>query len=281
MKRKFLLSLFTIVCAVAANAQTADEIIAKYFENTGGVDKWKALQGIKFSAKVNQGGMELPLEIVQLKDGRQMTAITFQGKEIKQGVSLSALAKELGVKHFLYSSVAGADLQTGIPHFESKFQIENFIRNTGTPYTILRPASLYENFLIPQVRSRILKGKFVTPLNKGTVQPFIATEDIGKISGEIFRNPEKYIGKVITVASGQMDMQKVARTFSEVLGREIKYEKLPSIITRLAMGKNLFKMFNWLNENKFILDSAIDSTRKEFLDLVSLPEWIEKNFKTQ
>ena len=37
-------------------------------------------------AKVNQQGMEIPLEILQLSDGRQMTSINFQGKEIKQGV---------------------------------------------------------------------------------------------------------------------------------------------------------------------------------------------------
>jgi outer membrane lipoprotein-sorting protein len=86
MKRNFLLSFLTVVCALVANAQTADEIIAKYFENTGGASKWKALEGIKMSAKVNQGGMELPIDIVQLKDGRQMTSISFQGKEIKQGV---------------------------------------------------------------------------------------------------------------------------------------------------------------------------------------------------
>ena len=30
--------------------------------------------------------MEIPLEITQLKDGRQMTVINFQGKELKQGV---------------------------------------------------------------------------------------------------------------------------------------------------------------------------------------------------
>ncbi|MEK6780990.1 MAG: outer membrane lipoprotein-sorting protein [Bacteroidota bacterium] len=86
MKRKFLLSLVAVAFAFVGNAQTADEILAKYFENTGGLDKWKALEGIKISAKVNQGGMEIPLEIVQLKDGRQMTSITFQGKEVKQGV---------------------------------------------------------------------------------------------------------------------------------------------------------------------------------------------------
>jgi outer membrane lipoprotein-sorting protein len=85
MKVRLMLALVAIACSFA-QAQTADEIIAKYFENTGGLDKWAALQGVKMSAKVNQGGMEIPLDIIQLKDGRQATTITFQGKEIKQGV---------------------------------------------------------------------------------------------------------------------------------------------------------------------------------------------------
>jgi hypothetical protein len=33
-----------------------------------------------------QGAMEFPMTIIQLKDGRQMSSITFQGKVIKQGV---------------------------------------------------------------------------------------------------------------------------------------------------------------------------------------------------
>ncbi|HAC24847.1 MAG TPA: outer membrane lipoprotein-sorting protein [Cytophagales bacterium] len=85
MKTKLLVFALALVAGVA-QAQTADEILAKYFENTGGVDKWNSLNGIKMVAKVNQDGMEIPLEIVQLKDGRQMTKITFQGKVIMQGV---------------------------------------------------------------------------------------------------------------------------------------------------------------------------------------------------
>ncbi len=67
-------------------AQDVDEIVHGYFENTGGMEAWGNLKGIKFNAKVNQGGMEIPLEIVQMSDGRQYTKITFQGTEIKQGV---------------------------------------------------------------------------------------------------------------------------------------------------------------------------------------------------
>ena len=86
MKRKFIFSLMAVSCSFFVQAQTADEIIAKYFENTGGLDKWKALQGMKTTAKVNQQGMEIPLEIIQLKDGRQATKVTFQGKDIMTGV---------------------------------------------------------------------------------------------------------------------------------------------------------------------------------------------------
>lgn len=83
---KLLLLTAFIGFSTFTNAQTADEIIANYFEKTGGIDNWKKLEGVKIYAKVNQGGMEIPVEVTQLKDGRQMTDVTFQGKEIKQGV---------------------------------------------------------------------------------------------------------------------------------------------------------------------------------------------------
>ena len=86
MMLRSLLTAVALLFFVAGQAQTADEIIAKYFENTGGLAKWKALEGMKMTAKINQGGMEIPLEIIQLKDGRQASKATVQGKEIMQGV---------------------------------------------------------------------------------------------------------------------------------------------------------------------------------------------------
>ena len=81
-----ILVLVTLVCSYTINAQTVDEIIDNYFENTGGVENWEKIEGVKMSAKVNQGGMEIPIEIVQLKSGKMMTTINFQGQSIKQGV---------------------------------------------------------------------------------------------------------------------------------------------------------------------------------------------------
>lgn len=83
---KITIALIAFALAIPLQAQTVDEILENYFENTGGMDAWKNLEGIKMTAKVNQQGMEIPLEIYQLKDGRQMTKINLQGKTFYQGV---------------------------------------------------------------------------------------------------------------------------------------------------------------------------------------------------
>jgi uncharacterized protein YbjT (DUF2867 family) len=112
-------------------------------------------------------------------------------KEIHQGTTLASVAKEYGVQHFIYSSLIGADLRSGVPHMESKLRIENHIRQIGLPYTILRPASLYENFLIPQVRKGIEKGKLVQPTNRDTVLQFIATDNIGTAATKILQDRQR------------------------------------------------------------------------------------------
>lgn len=200
-------------------------------------------------------------------------------KELKQGIDLANLAKEYGVNHFLYSSVAGADLNTGIPQFDSKYKIENYIKQLGLPYTILRPNSLFENFLIPQIKGRILKGKLASPINKNKKQQFISAVDIGEISASIFLNKNKYLGKTITIGSEEMDMQQVANVFSEVLGKEISYQKFPMLIARLVMGKDLYKMFKWINENDAIFIKDLELFKKENPNLLSLNQWIKLNFK--
>jgi outer membrane lipoprotein-sorting protein len=87
MKKIKLLFMVVIVFATAQiYAQTADEIISTYFENIGGAENFEKLTGVRYNASINQQGMVIPVEMVQLKNGKQMTVITFQGKEIKQGV---------------------------------------------------------------------------------------------------------------------------------------------------------------------------------------------------
>ena len=200
-------------------------------------------------------------------------------KEIEQGMALVNASKEHNIEHFVYSSVIGCDLNTGIPHWESKSKIENHLKASGINYTILRPASLYENMLIPQVKSRIVKGRLVLPTQKNTVQQFISSEDIGKIVTTIFSDLEKYRGRTIALAAEQMNGEQLASTFSKTMGREIKFQQLPLFITRLVMGRDLTKMFRWINNNDVCFVKDMPALHHEFPGMLRLEEWIRMNFK--
>ncbi len=83
-KMKTLFCLLIAITVLPVSAQTADEVISNYFENTGGMDKWSNLEGIKMSGVANSQGMEIPVDIYQLKDGSQAVIINFQGQSITQ-----------------------------------------------------------------------------------------------------------------------------------------------------------------------------------------------------
>jgi uncharacterized protein YbjT (DUF2867 family) len=67
--------------------------------------------------------------------------------ETRGGKMMADIAKEKNVKHLVYSSVANADRNTGIPRFESKYKAEQHIQNLGIPYTIIGPTFFMENVL--------------------------------------------------------------------------------------------------------------------------------------
>src|SRR6185503_3476116 len=69
--------------------------------------------------------------------------------ETRQGINIVSAAAAAGVKHIVYSSVAGADQATGIPHFESKFRVEQHLRTLGVPFTIIAPVYFMENLIAP------------------------------------------------------------------------------------------------------------------------------------
>lgn len=88
MKKMQLLALAILfVGAISVSkAQTADEIIGNFFENTGGKSNWEAVKGIKFEGNINIQGMEIPIEMIQTAEGKSMVKANFQGQNFFQNV---------------------------------------------------------------------------------------------------------------------------------------------------------------------------------------------------
>ena len=84
LQNLFLVAIVSLL-TISLNAQSVDEIVGNYLENTGGAENWENVKGLRMNASINQMGMEIPIEMVQLKD-KMYTKISIQGQEIKQGV---------------------------------------------------------------------------------------------------------------------------------------------------------------------------------------------------
>ena len=90
MKLKYLLIALALLCFVSVKAQktnalTADQILTKYFENTGGLDKWKALKSRTIVGKAFFG-QEFPMTIYEMAPNKQKTVVNIQGTEMIMNV---------------------------------------------------------------------------------------------------------------------------------------------------------------------------------------------------
>src|SRR5438046_3366848 len=78
--------------------------------------------------------------------------------ETREGINIVRAASSAGVTHLVYTSVAGADRATGVPHFDSKFEVEKEVRRSGVPFTIIAPVFFMENFLADWMQPGIARG---------------------------------------------------------------------------------------------------------------------------
>jgi uncharacterized protein YbjT (DUF2867 family) len=195
-------------------------------------------------------------------------------REVQQGKNLAAVAKKAGVEHFVYSSAGGAERNTRIDHFESKWEIENYIRKLGLPATMLRPAAFMENYYIDQVEVGILKGKLMDPIRADKPYQTIATDDIGAFAALAFERPGDFIGLELEIAGSELTNPEAAQVFSRVLGKPVKFQRLPMPMVRLVLGKEFYQMFRWFNNAGF--KANIPELRRKYpeVHLQTLEEWL-------
>src|SRR5260370_5741220 len=86
--------------------------------------------------------------------------------ETRQGISAVDAAKAAGV-HLVFTSAGSANRQTGIPHFDSKYEVEEHIAKIGVRATVLAPVYFMENlhFGKEQLRSEEHTSELQSHLN--------------------------------------------------------------------------------------------------------------------
>ena len=195
--------------------------------------------------------------------------------EIQYGKNMADAAKKTGISHFVYSSVCNAGSHTGVPHFETKNIIEKYIHQIGLPATILRPVKFMENYYIPQVFRGVLDGKLFDSIKAGRKHQMIAVDDIGACVADTFINPGKFIGRTIELAGDELSNEQIAITMSRVLGKKIKFKRLPLFVAKLMMDKEMHLMFKWFNEKGFTADMEGITLHFPSVHPTTLSKWLE------
>ena len=191
--------------------------------------------------------------------------------ETRRGKLVADIAKENKVEHLVYSSVVNADKNTGIPHFDSKYEVEQHIKNLRIPYTIIGPTFFMENLLYQ--RQGLQQGQFTLPLSPSTILQQIPVQNIAEFLALVIESPERFLGKRIDIASDEVTGQQATEILSNVLEHKIEYTPIP------APNDDLARMFEWYE--KVGTDIDIASLHKEYptVNWLSFKDWARSKLK--
>lgn len=190
--------------------------------------------------------------------------------EIRQSKAFADAAKRAGTQHFVYTSVAKATLGTGVPQFESKLEIENYIRSLAIPHTILRPASFMST--VEPSRDDARAGGFSGPLAPEFERVFVAPSDIGRFAAEAFDDPSAWLGRELSIASDRISYADIAAAMSRVMGSSVVYHQTPWEEFVASAPPTAIAATVWYRDNVDPIDVA--ALRREFPWLITFEEYL-------
>ena len=184
--------------------------------------------------------------------------------ETSQGVAGAEAAKRAGVDHLVFSSVADANRKTGVPHFDSKYTVEERIANLGIPYTIVAPVYFYQNMLAPYVLPGLQQGVFAQALPESRKLQMISVTSIGEFTAHVLENRDAFLNRRINIAGDELDGTQITAVISKASGRELAYQAVPVEAVRQT-SEDMALMYDWFDHVGYSAD--ISALRKAYPDI--------------
>lgn len=200
---------------------------------------------------------------------------TVEAVDLAGNAALIEAAREEGVEHFVFLSAFGADETSPVPFLRAKAITERRLRESGTPFTILRPNLFMDTWIGGFVLAPIRAGRPVTIVGGGTrVHSFVAMEDVARMATAVVGNPPAFARTLTFGGPEAVSWLDVIEMAADILGRVIPVRHvnpgtpvpgLPDAVAQLAANLDRF-------------DSKLDSVSvaQEFgVRLTPVREWLE------
>ena len=201
------------------------------------------------------------------------SVINFQdggvAKEEERGRRVADAAQKSGVEHFVYSSVGGADRSSGVPHFESKWHIEQHIRTLALASSIIRPTTFMTNLMEMPAAMRFIAFSMSRGAIASKPLQMIAVQDIGKWAAHMFLHPERFVSRAVEIAGDEVTFAQMERAYKKIYGKTPASMWFPS--TLFSRG-DLGKMFTWITKYGYQADLTMN--RAEIPDLLTFEQFL-------
>lgn len=164
--------------------------------------------------------------------------------EVRQGRAIVDAMARAGVAHVVYSSVSDADRATGVPHFDSKWAVEQILAESGLTHTVTAPVYFIENLTsswsLPALRNGILR----VPMPRDRPLQMVSVHDIGAFNAALLAQEPPTAARRINYAGDSLSMTEVARILTEATSRPVRFERQPMSEIE-AFSDDTARMFRW------------------------------------
>lgn len=186
--------------------------------------------------EVVAGDLEEPDTLREAFDGVDILFLLTPASALEPSMGSNAIqaAKRAKVKHIVRNSAIKAGHDAPNRNGRLHALVEEAVKASGIPWTILRPHYYMQN-LLSSASSVAADGMLYINLGQGRVG-MIDGRDVGVFGAKVIENPDRHAGKIYTPTGPEVTtMTAAADTLGQVLGKPVRYVALPPDATQQAM----------------------------------------------
>lgn len=145
------------------------------------------------------------------------------------GSVIANAAKHAGVQLVVWNTTGEVPpVPTGNAGVDCRLEVRSALSTGDVPFVALEPTIYMENFLGPWTAPELAANSiFAYPLpSEAYIQP-IAQADVAAFVVEAFRRPDLAGSNFKLCGPDKMDGMAIAKCFSSVLGREVRFRSMP------------------------------------------------------
>lgn len=203
--------------------------------------------------------------------------------EIRQGKLVADAAQTAGIQHLVYGSAGTGQSGTGVPHFESKLEVEDYMRRLDLPFSVVRPGPFMELLSARQFYPALgFWGAGPKVLGWDLPIPWVAVRDIGQAVANLFEGGDGWIGREIQLFGDVRSLRQAQQAFRQIKGGTPSRIPLPLFLFNRVAGEEFSLMWRWMVDwigeiGPQGLWGQVEVARTLCPDLLDMPGWLHQS----